>query len=145
MSEAKPIMIFKVYADNKDVSNLECPYGAVTMIPFRATVESELFTGETLPGAVDVQIENPGMSRNMCAKYMFKGTDCEGNECLLFVENNGYLAPVMRNDPWLPACPRFLTDSPVLGDYLCRQQFRSEVQGREWGVEIRIYDILKES
>ena len=73
MSEAKPIMIFKVYADNKDVSNLECPYGAVTMIPFRATVESELFTGETLPGAVDVQIENPGMSRNMCAKYMSRG------------------------------------------------------------------------
>ena len=64
---AEPIMFFKVYADNRDVSNLECPYGAVTMIPFRATVESDLFTGETLPGAVDVQIENPGMSRNMCA------------------------------------------------------------------------------
>ena len=57
--KTEPIMIFKVYADNRDVSNLECPYGAVTMIPFRATVESELFTGETLPGAVDVQIENP--------------------------------------------------------------------------------------
>ena len=88
MSEAKPIMIFKVYADNKDVSNLECPYGAVTMIPFRATVESELFTGETLPGAVDVQIENPGMSRNMCAKYMFKGIDRDGNPCQLFVKND---------------------------------------------------------
>jgi hypothetical protein len=60
MKKPKPIMIFKVYADNKGVSNLECPYGAVTMIPFHATVESELFTGETLPGAVDVQIENPG-------------------------------------------------------------------------------------
>ena len=57
--KTEPIMIFKVYADNRDVSNLECPYGAVTMIPFRATVESTLFTGETLPGAVDVQIENP--------------------------------------------------------------------------------------
>ena len=103
MSEAKPIMIFKVYADNKDVSNLECPYGAVTMIPFRATVESELFTGETLPGAVDVQIENPGMSRNMCAKYMFKGTDKDGNPCQLFVKNDSYLAPIMRNEP-VPKC-----------------------------------------
>ena len=54
--KAEPIMIFKVYVDSSDVSNLECSYGAVTMIPFRATVESELFTGETLPGAVDVQI-----------------------------------------------------------------------------------------
>ena len=32
----------------------------------------------------------------------------------------------------------FLTDSPVLGEYLCAQHFRSEVQGAEWGVEIRI-------
>ena len=141
---AEPIMIFQIFADGSQVSNLECKYGAVTMIPFTGKAESDLFTGEILPGACDVQIENPALSRNMCAKYMFKGVDCEGNECLLFVENNGYLAPVMRNDPWLPACPRFLTDSPVLGDYLCRQQFRSEVQGRDWGVEIRIYDILKE-
>ncbi len=36
----------------------------------------------------------------------------------------------------------FLTDSPVLGEYLCAQHFRSEVQGAEWGVEIRIYDVL---
>ena len=113
MSEAKPIMIFKVYADNKDVSNLESPYGAVTMIPFRATVESELFTGETLPGAVDVQIENPGMSRNMCAKYMFKGTDKDGNPCQLFVKNDSYLAPILRNEPYFDGCPMVLTDRPV--------------------------------
>ena len=36
----------------------------------------------------------------------------------------------------------FLTDSPVLGEYLCAQHFRSEVQGAEWGVELRIYDVL---
>ena len=142
MSKPKPIMTFKVHADGKDVSNLECPYGAVTMIPFRATVESELFTGETLPGAVDVQIENPGMSRNMCAKYMFKGTDKDGNPCQLFVKNDSYLAPIMRNEPYFDGCPMFLTDSPVLGEYLCAQHFRSEVQGAEWGVEIRIYDVL---
>ena len=42
--KSEPIMTFKVYADSQEVSNLECAYGAVTMIPFRATVESELFT-----------------------------------------------------------------------------------------------------
>ena len=74
LMKTEPIMIFKVYADNRDVSNLECPYGAVTMIPFRATVESALFTGETLPGAVDVQIENPGRSRNViCAQSICSG------------------------------------------------------------------------
>ena len=81
----------------------------------------------------------------MCAKYMFRGKDCAGNECCLFVENNGYLAEVMRNDPFFHAYPRFMTDSPVLGEYLSQQRFRSEVQGCDWGVEIRIYDVLKES
>ena len=135
-------MIFQIFADALEVSNLECPYGAVTMIPFTGKVESKLFTGEILPGACDVQIENPALSRNMCAKYMFQGTDCEGNSCKLFVENNGYLDPHMRNDPFLPACPRFLTDSPVLGEYLCQPRFRSEVQAVDYGVEIRIYDVL---
>ena len=141
--KAMPIMVFKVYADDKEVSNLECSYGAVTMIPFHATVTSDLFRGETLPGAVDVQIENPGKSRHMCAKYMFEGRDRDGNSCRLFVKNDSYLAPIMRNEPYFDRCPMFLTDSPVLGEYLCAQHFRSEVQGREWGVEIRIYDVLK--
>ena len=139
----EPIMIFKVYADPKDCSDMTCSYGGVSFIPFTATVESDLFTGKTVPGACDVQVENPAGSRNMCAKYMFKGTDSEGNDCHLFVENNGYLAEVMRNDPFFHAYPRFITDSPVLGAYLSQQRFRSEVQSRDWGIEIRIYDVLK--
>ena len=140
----EPIMIFQVYADANDCSDMVCPYGGVSFIPFTATVESALFTGKTLPGACDVQVENPAGSRNMCAKYMFQGRDSAGNECHLFVENNGYLAEVMRNDPFFHAYPKFMTDSPVLGKYLSQQRFRSEVQGRDWGVEIRIYDVLKE-
>ena len=140
---SEPIMIFKVFADPEDCSDMVCPTGGVTFIPFTATVESPLFTGKTLPGACDVQVEDPAGSRNMCAKYLFKGTDSAGNACHLFVENNGYLAEVMRNDPYFHAYPRFMTDSPVLGEYLSQQRFRSEVQGRDWGVEIRIYDVLK--
>lgn len=141
MEKTAPIMIFKVYADDKEVSDLKCPFGAVTIIPFRATVESELFCGETLPGAVDVQIENAGYSRHMCAKYMFAGKDKDGNECKLFVENDSHLHPIMRNEPFFDGCPMFLTDSPVLGEYLCAPHFRSEIQGTDWGVEIRIYDV----
>lgn len=139
----EPIMIFKVNADPKDCSDMTCPYGDVSFIPFTATVESDLFTGKTVPGACDVQVENPAGSRNMCAKYMFKGTDSAGNDCYLFVENNGYLAEVMRNDPFFHAYPRFMTDSPIFGEYLSQQRFRLEVQSRDWGIEIRIYDVLK--
>lgn len=139
---SEPVMIFRVYADPNDCSEMSCAYGSVAFIPFTATVDSPLFTGKTLPGACDVQVENPAGSRNMCAKYMFEGTDSAGNACRLFVENNGYLAEVMRSDPFFHAYPRFMTDSPVLGEYLSQQRFRSEVQGRDWGVEIRIYDVL---
>ena len=140
----EPIMTFRVYANSEDCTNMTCPYGGVSFIPFTATVESALFTGRTVPGACDVQVENPAGSRNMCAKYMFRGKDSAGNNSFLFVENNGYLAEVMRNDPFFHAYPKFMTDSPVLGEYLSQQRFRSEVQGRDWGVEIRIYDVLKE-
>lgn len=140
-----PIMTFKVFADNSDVSNLECPFGAVTIIPFRAAVESPLFTGKTRPGAVDVQIEDACKSRQMCAKYLFSGTDADGRPCQLFVKNEAHLAPIMRNEPHFNGSPTFLTDSPSLGAYLCAPHFRSEIEGTNWGVEIRIYDVLKES
>ncbi|MCI8722952.1 MAG: hypothetical protein HFH16_04415 [Ruminococcus sp.] len=137
----KLIMKIQVFGEGTP-SDLQSPYGCVTFVPFTAKVESELFTGETLPGAVDVQVETPDHVRNMCAKYMFQGKDFQGNDCKLYVENNGYLQPMNRQDPHFNAVPRFLTDSPALGAYLCRQRFRSEVQGMDWGVEIRIFDVL---
>ncbi len=140
----KLIMTFRIIIDRSQISSLECPYGAVTMIPFTGSVQSELFSGEILPGGCDVQVENPALSRHLCAKYMFEGTDSAGNRCKLFVENNGYLTPDMRGGPWLPACPRFLTDSPVLGEYLSQPRFRSEVHGTGDGVDILVYDVIAE-
>ncbi len=49
----------------------------------------------------------------------------------------------MRGGPFIPAYPRFMTDSPVLGEYFSQQRFRSEVHGREGGVEIWIVDVLR--
>lgn len=141
---SEPIMIFQIFADDSQVSSMEGPYGEVTMIPFTGRVESELFTGKILPGATDVQIENPAGSRNMCSKYMFMGKDQEGNICHLFVENNGYFTKENKNDAFFNACPRFITDSPVLGAYLCQARFRSEVQSVDDGIEIRIYDVLNQ-
>ena len=138
----KLIMTFQIFADKSQVSNMSGPYGAVTIIPFTGKVESELFTGEILPGAADVQVENVAGSRNMCAKYMFRGKDSAGTDCYLFVENNGYFTVANKDDSYFHACPRFITDSPLLGEYLCQGRFRSEVQGRDWGVEIRIIDVL---
>ena len=136
-----PIMKFHIEANAEDVTDMSSPYGAVTIIPFWGWVESELFTGKILPGAADVQVENPAGSRNMCAKYIFRGKDVAGKECYLFVENNGYFDLRDKGSKVLNAWPRFITDSEALGPYLCQNRFRSEVRGEEGGLEIWIYDV----
>ena len=75
---SKPIMEFNIFIDSTQSSHMESPYGQVAFIPFTGKVESDLFTGEILPGGCDVQVENPAGVRHMCARYMFKGTDSEG-------------------------------------------------------------------
>lgn len=54
----KLIMQIQIFIDNSRISSLEGRYGKVTMIPFTGHVKSEIFTGEIVPGGVDVQIEN---------------------------------------------------------------------------------------
>ena len=78
----KLIMQIQIFIDNSRISSLEGRYGKVTMIPFTGHVKSEIFTGEIVPGGVDVQIENAAGNRNMCAKYMFRGTDKEEKNAL---------------------------------------------------------------
>lgn len=120
----KLIMQIQIFIDNSRISSLEGRYGKVTMIPFTGHVKSEIFTGEIVPGGVDVQIENAAGNRNMCAKYMFRGTDKEGKE-------------------YVDAFPRFITDSKILGEYLSQPRFRSEVWGTQKGVEVRVYDVVQ--
>ena len=139
-----PIMEFNIFIDDTQASHMECPNGQVAFIPFTGRVESDLFTGEILPGGCDVQVENPAGVRHMCARYMFRGHDSAGNACHLFVDNNGWFNQANRKDPFISACPRFLTDSPVLGEYLTQARFRSEVHPGEGGVTIKIFDVLKE-
>lgn len=138
---SEPIMKFHIDADPATITEMECPYGSISVIPFTGWVKSELFSGDILPGAADVQIENPAGARNMCAKYVFRGKDRAGQDCYLFVENNGYFSGADKHNKVLNACPRFLTDSAELGEYFCQNRFRSEVRAEESGLEIWIFDV----
>ncbi|MCR5451793.1 MAG: hypothetical protein K6F00_04095, partial [Lachnospiraceae bacterium] len=60
----------------------------------------------------------------------------------LFVENNGFVSSDAGEGGCLKAFPSFMTDSPVLGEYLSQQRFRSEVEGTPEGIDIRIYDVV---
>jgi len=140
---AKLIMEFRIRIKGNEVSAMESDRGKVVIIPFDGDVESEIFTGEILPGAADVQVSNAAGIRHMCAKYMFRGKDSQGNDCHLFVENNGYFEPNSNPSPF-EACPTFMSDSKVLADYLAQARFRAEGHPAPQGVTIKIFDVLAE-
>lgn len=136
----KMIMEFLVSIERDDCTSFETANGRVAIIPFTATVESELFCGTTRPGAADVQVTNAGGTRHMCAKYAFEGTDRTGTPCHLFVENNGYFMRGTNPTPF-EATPTFMTDSIELAPYLHGAHFRAEGHPREGGVSICIFDV----
>lgn len=137
------IMEIHVIIDRSKVSELDAPNGHAKIIPFTGRVESELFTGDILPGGADVQVTNAAGVRHMCAQYMFQGVDSQGNPCHLFVSNNAYFERDHHPKPF-EACPTFMTDSPVLAPYLHGAHFRAEGHSSPEGVNIRIFDIDKE-
>ena len=144
MNKNNPIMIFNISIEPALISEMSSVRESPAFIPFTGKVESDLFSGTILPGAVDVQVTDPAGCRHMCAKYMFRGTDMEGNACMLFVENNGYVRPSDPAGTVVQACPRFITDSPALREYLSQARFRTEVHPSGTGVDILVYDTALE-
>ncbi|MCD7894679.1 MAG: DUF3237 domain-containing protein [Erysipelotrichaceae bacterium] len=137
----KLIMTFHIHID--DITRMETDWAKVTMIPFSGYVESELFTGTIVPGAVDVQTTNTAGVRHMQAKYMFKGYNQNHEECYLYVENNGYFEKNHHPSPF-DACPLFISDNKDLHEYLSQNRFKAEGYSTENELLIKIYDILGE-
>lgn len=79
------------------------------MIRFHGRAESDFFNGEILPGGVDTQREYSDKPFSLSARYMLKGKDKDGKDCLLFIENNG-----TASDGVVTTSPRLLSDSPAL-------------------------------
>ena len=137
----KLILDFLVHVRKEEVSRVETPIGAASIIPFDAETESSLFSGRTLPGAADVQITNAAGIRHMRACYMFEGKDFTGSACRLFICNEGFFEPKSRPRPF-HACPTFLTDSAALAPLLHRACFRAEGQSENDGLHIRVFHVM---
>lgn len=139
-SSDKLIMEVKVSLLQEQISHLKNKYSEVLILPFTGSVDSEIFTGTVLPGAADIQTVNAAGIRHMCAKYMLAGKDSAGNECRIFIENNGYFEPGSQPVSF-HACPTIYSDSPVLADYFAKAAFRAEGHPAEGGVTIQIYEV----
>ncbi len=110
--------------------------GEACMIFFEGSCSCDLFNGVILPGGVDTQKQYHGEPRLLSARYILKGTDFAGQECKIFIENNGVMeAP----DQPFTTTPEIITDSENL-KFLESTPLTGTIAGWEKGVIIHIYD-----
>lgn len=108
--------------------------GEAAMILFGGSADCENFHGKILPGGVDTQVEWPGQSRTLSARYILEGVDKEGQSCRIFVENNG----IVKEEGEISTTPRILTDSEALS-YLEQEELFGTITPTKKGVTIHIF------
>ena len=112
-------------------------HGTARMILFDGDADSEYFKGTILPGGVDTQkdISDKDSAKTfLSARYILKGTDRDGNDCSIFIENNGEFSDTSDGT----TTPTILTDSPALSFLECASLYGT-IEGIEGGVRIHIY------
>ena len=139
----KLIMEVFVELEPEKVVALTGPHCTVKMLPFVGTVKGEIFNGVVAPGGVDTQVTNAVGVRNMSARYMLVGKDRDGQDCHIYVDNEGWFTNGEQPRPFTTV-PTFLTDSACLAPYLHQNKFRGEGHPGEKGPTIKFYEILED-
>ena len=111
--------------------------GQAVMILFHGKSECDNFNGVILPGGVDTQKQEEGAARLLSARYILEGTDCDGQKCRIFIENNGEIASPEIGDPIITR-PLIYTDSKAL-KWMETADLYGTVEGTEGGVIISFY------
>ena len=108
---------------------------SVNLLPFHGTAESEYFTGRIMPSAADTQKCREGVCE-LSARYVLEGRDCMGEDCRIFIENNG-----TSTEGSAKTVPKAVTDSRALSR-LMTAELLGEVTGTDKGVRVDIYERL---
>ena len=135
----KQILDIKIDITTKPLF-LKSENGEVLMIPFKGSVDCELFHGIVEPCGVDTQVVNAAGVRHMSARYMLTGKDCEGQDAHIYIENNGYFSDGRGGTPF-KTVPTFMTDSKALAPYLHQNRFVGEGHDMEDGLHILFFEI----
>ncbi|MCR5581698.1 MAG: DUF3237 domain-containing protein [Pseudobutyrivibrio sp.] len=106
--------------------------GSARMINFTGYCRCDNFTGDIMPGGVDTQRDLDGRF-TLSARYMLKGVDRAGQECSIFIENNG---EGDISEGYTRPC--ILTDSEAL-KYLETASLKGTIEPWEKGVIIHIF------
>ncbi len=101
----------------------------ICMIDFDGTATGPYFNGEVIGTGVDTQKIEKTKEMVLSARYMLEGTDADGNDCRIFIENNG--------SDFDNCKPTVYTNSPLLADWET-SDLRAKVIPKEGGVTIQI-------
>lgn len=102
----------------------------ICMIEFDGTATGPYFNGEVIGTGVDTQKIEKTKEMALSARYMLDGKDSAGNECRMFIENNG--------SDFDNCKPTVYTNSPVLSDWET-SDLTAKVIPKEGGVTIQVY------
>ena len=129
-------LIFEIKIIVTDTAEVKGAGGTAGMVLFKGEVNSRLFVGKVLPGAVDTQIKYCGKSKTLSARYMLEGTDAQGCKCRIFIENNG-----TEQNGLIVTAPRLITDSP-LWKRLETADLKGTVFNRDGELIVRIVEMV---
>ena len=139
--QLEEIMVVHVTIKGNEVNAFTSEAGGVVMIPFDATIDGKYFNGTVLPGGIDTQVIGPhGTPHTLSARYMAKGTDYTGEECFVYIENNGVICNDVEGG-YMRTTPKFVTNSKAL-DFLNKQLFVGKGEPEGEGVKITLYRVL---
>ena len=139
--QLEEIMVVHVTVNGNEVNAFQGEAGGVVMIPFDATIDGKYFNGTVLPGGIDTQVIGPnGRPHTLSARYMAKGTDYTGEECFVYIENNGVICNDVEGG-YMRTTPTFVTNSKAL-DFLNKQLFVGKGEPDGMGVKITLYRVL---
>ncbi|MEO3945802.1 DUF3237 family protein [Gorillibacterium sp. CAU 1737] len=114
---------------------------SVVMISFGGRATGKYFEGDVLESGVDTQIIGAsGGHHSLSARYMLRGQDYTGQDCELYIENNGRV-PRHSEGPLFRTTPRVITNSRALS-FLNDALLAGEGIPTESGVDIKIYRAL---
>ena len=125
------MLLFFVDVIVDEVRELKSSKGQINMILFSGSVDAPFFKGEILSGACDTQKYPAGGRGQLSARYMIRGSDAEGTETHLFIENNAFLS---EDGSW-KTVPAIYTDNEKLS-WLQDIKLTGEIEGTDKGVRI---------
>ena len=126
--------VFSINVVIDDVYEVNGTAGSATMITFHGNSDCDNFKGNILPGGVDTQKQSEDGVRSLSARYILEGKDVNGEECRIFIENNG----AFQKDGSIVTKPLIYTDSKAL-KWMESADLKGTITGTENGVLIEFF------